>query len=195
MSEKGSGSSSSKAWAAIAILLILLNAGFAAARARDVVVAGRGEPPTFSLLLPMWIQPQSRWAELAVLLAAPALSMLLPLVIMLPGVAVFLWRGGPLKSRLWPIILLAAGVACLAVNVACAHIPDLAGGKLYALTCPGKYMVIPGIAVAAGIIGICLRGTSERPRGWPLAMLFAGAACLILNAATTYAICRAMPSM
>ncbi|MCX7803777.1 MAG: hypothetical protein N3A38_01175 [Planctomycetota bacterium] len=195
MSEKGSTPLPSKAWGAIAILLVLLNAGFAVARARDAVVAGRGEPPTFSLLLPMWIQPESRWAELAVLLAAPALSMLLPLVIMIPGVAAFLWRGGPLQSRIWPVALLAAGVACLAVNAACAHIPELAGGTLYTLTCPGKYMVIPCIAIAAGIIGMSLRGATERPRGWSLVMLLVGALCIIMNAVTTYIISRAMPSM
>jgi hypothetical protein len=176
-------------------VLALANVGFAVARAVDAVIAGGGQPPSFSLLLPMWVQPESRPMQLAVLLAVPALSMVLPMALMLPGVVSFFLRRGPGKSWVWPVAALTAGSLCLAVNVLCAHIPELAEGMLYRLTCPGWHMVIPGSVVAIGLLGHVIRRRERRPGTWTAAFLVLGGACLIVNAITTYAICHAVPSM
>ena len=69
-----------KAWLVSFLAIALVNAGFAIARIVDAVNAHAGRLPRFSLLLPMWLQPEGRFAVLAVLAAMPALSFALPLL-------------------------------------------------------------------------------------------------------------------
>jgi hypothetical protein len=184
-------------WGILLGALALANVGFEHARVVDAAIAACGQMPPFTLLLPNWVQPESRTMQLAVLLTVPALSMLLPLALMAPGAIGFVQKRGPGLSWIWPwpVILLAVGFLLLSVNVLCAHVPELAEGAIYRLTCPGRYMVIPGAAVAAGILGHALRRGEGKLGVWMTMLLALGGACLVANAITTYVICHAVPSM
>jgi hypothetical protein len=194
MSDEHGESRISVVSAVVIVVLAIANAAFAAARIYDAVAASKGEAPYFSLLLPMWIQPEKRWAELAVLLAAPAISMLLPFLLLVLGAGRFVRRAEGL-SRLWPPIALAMGFSLLATNVLFDHVPELSENRLRFLACPGAWMAIPSILVAAGTAGMIF-GHGGRKLGLATKISLAlGAACLIANAVTTYLICHATPSM
>ncbi|MFC1672009.1 hypothetical protein ACFL01_02615 [Planctomycetota bacterium] len=98
------------------VILAVINAGFTIARAVDAVAARGGGVPRFSLLLPIWMQPETRITELIALGATPALSIFLPILMLVVGVIDFFRRRKKELSTKWSKVLVAAGSVCLVVN-------------------------------------------------------------------------------
>lgn len=107
-------------WIVLPAALALVNVGFAVARVVDAVNARAGRLPRFSLLLPMWIRPEGRFTELAVVAAMPALSFLLPAAAAAIGIADLVRRRREGRSRRWAAALIALAAACLAANAVTA---------------------------------------------------------------------------
>ena len=120
--EGSAGPRMSKIWMVPLAALALANVGFAIARIVDAVNAHAGRLPRFSLLLPMWIRPESRFTELIVLGAMPALSCALPILAVAAGVVDFIRRRRAGRPRLWSIILIVLGAACLAANAITSYV-------------------------------------------------------------------------
>lgn len=193
--EGSSGPRRSKLWTVPLAALALANLGFATVRAVDAVNCSRaGGGPRFSLLLPNAIRPeQGSLLEKAVVVAPSAMSFALPLAALLIGLVDLIWRRKTSRLRVWPMVLLGAGFLCMAANAMLSHVPGMSEGLLYRLTCPGVYMVIPVLAVAAGIIGLLWRRREDRPGAWMMGLFILGGACLIINAITAYVIVHWRP--
>jgi len=109
-------------WLVLLVVITAANIGFSVARAVDAVNARAGRLPGFSLLLPRWIQPESRLTELLALGAMPVLSYALPILAVAAGVVDLVRRRRTGRSRPWPIVLIALGAACLAANAITAYV-------------------------------------------------------------------------
>ncbi len=141
--EKRTVSRGRRVWVALLLLILLTNAGFTVARAVDAVSAHTGGLPRFSLLLPMWLEPQSRIAELVVLAAMPGLSFLLPLLAAAIGIVDFMRERQSDGSCTWSKILIGVAAVCLLSNAFTTYViyravPSFqsALATLY-ISCPG----------------------------------------------------------
>ena len=104
------------------VVLGLVNVGFMVARVVDAVAARGGGAPRFSLMIPMWIEPETRIMELIALGAMPGLSIFLPILMAVVGVIDLIRRRRKELSTKWSRVLIVAGCVCLAANSVTAYL-------------------------------------------------------------------------
>jgi hypothetical protein len=104
------------------VVLSVLNAAVMVLRLIDAVAARGGGAPRFSLMIPMWMQPETRVMELIALGAPHGISIFLPVVMLGVGVIDLVLRRKKEQSTTLSKVLVGAGGVCLVVNAVTAHL-------------------------------------------------------------------------
>ncbi len=108
-------------WSA-GVVLVIANVAFCVARIVDAFSARAGNPPRFTLLPPMWIEPQTRLTELLVLGIMPGLSVGLPLLMWVWGIVAWLLRRKSGGGVLLPVAFLVGGLLLLGANLVTMYV-------------------------------------------------------------------------